>query len=190
MHEVKRSGQFVIPGEKLGVIEEFISSAGTYVKDGSIFTRVVGRVLMDLMNKKISVYPIARGVCVPRVGNIVTGNIRRVQDSTSILRIFKIGMRHLPGFFSGLIHVSDASFRFVESMFDVCRMGDIARAKVISDMNRTYHLTLRGENLGVIYAFCSSCGRILTKKRARMVCENCGSIESRKTAMDYGKGTI
>lgn len=190
MNEVKRSGQFVIPGEKLGVIEEFISNAGTYVRDGSIFSRVVGRALMDLMNKRVSVYPLARGASVPCVGNIVTGNIRSVQDSTSTLRIFKIGMKHLSGFFSGVVHVSDASFRYVESMFDVCRMGDIARAKVISDKNGTYHLTLKGENLGVIYAFCSSCGRILTKKRARMVCENCGNIENRKTTMDYGKGTI
>ncbi|MFQ6095932.1 MAG: exosome complex RNA-binding protein Csl4 [Candidatus Bathyarchaeia archaeon] len=190
MHEVKRSGQFVTPGEKLGVIEEFISSTGTYVKDGSIFSRVVGRVLMDLMNKKVSVYPLARGACVPRVGNIVTGNVRSVQDSISILRIFKIGTRRLSGFFSGVIHISDCSFRYVDSMFDVCRMGDIARAKVISEKNGAYHLTLKGENLGVLYAFCSSCGHILTRKRARMVCENCGSIERRKTAMDYGRGTI
>jgi exosome complex component CSL4 len=190
MQDTKRSGHLVLPGEKLGVIEEFVSSDGTYVEDGSIYSRVVGRVLMDLMNKNISVYPLARGSPVPRAGSIVTGSITSVHDMMATLRAFKIGTRYLSGFFSGLIHISDASFRYIDSMFDVCRMGDLARAKVISDKNGAYHLTLKGQNLGVLYAFCSGCGHILTKKRADMACENCGNIEKRKTVIDYGKSEI
>ena len=34
MREIS-SGQFVIPGEKLGVIEEFIPDVGTYVENGT-----------------------------------------------------------------------------------------------------------------------------------------------------------
>ena len=190
MNGIKRSGQFVIPGDRLGVIEEFISGSGTYVRDGFIFSRVTGRVLMDLINKRVSVYPLARGACVPRVGSIVSGSVISVQDSAANLRIFKIGTRNLSGFFTGLIHISDSSFRYVDTMFDVCRVGDIVRAKVISNKNGVYHLTLKGENLGVVYAFCSSCGRVLMKRRAKMVCENCGNIEKRKTSIDYGKGVV
>jgi len=190
MQDTKRSGQLVLPGEKLGVIEEFVSSDGTYVEAGSIFSGIVGRVLMDLMNKKVSVHPLAQGPSVPRAGSIVTGSITSVQDMIATLRMFKIGTRYLSGFFSGLIHISDASFRYIDSMFDVCRTGDLARARVISDMNGAYHLTLKGQNLGVLYAFCSSCGHILAKKRADMVCENCGNIEKRKTVIDYGKSEM
>lgn len=190
MQDTKRSGQLVLPGEKLGVIEEFVSSDGTYIEDGSIYSRVVGRVLVDLMTKNVSVHSLAQGSPVPSVGSIVTGSIASVQDSMASLRMFKIGMRYLSGFFTGLVHISDASFTYVESMFDVCRMGDLARAKVVSEKNTVCHLTLKGQDLGVLYGFCSSCGHVLTRKRPRMVCENCGNIEKRKTALDYGKGGI
>jgi len=189
MHETKRSGQLVVPGDNLGVIEEFISSSGTYVREGLISASVVGRVLMDLMNKKVSVYPLTRGINVPRLGNVVTGNVMSVQDSVAVLRIFKIGLNPLSGFFSGLLHVSDASFGYVDSMYDVCRLGDILRAKIISDKNGTYHLSTRGENLGVIYAFCSNCGSLLTQQREKMVCDDCANTEKRKIASDYGKGS-
>ena len=114
MQDSKRSGQLILPGEKLGVIEEFVSSDGTYVEAGSIFSGIVGRVLMDLMNKKVSVHPLAQGPSVPRAGSIVTGSITSVQDMIAALRMFKIGTRYLSGFFSGLIHISDASFRYID----------------------------------------------------------------------------
>ena len=44
----QKSGHLVLPGERLGVIEEFIPDSGTYVKDGVIFSKIVGRSLMDL----------------------------------------------------------------------------------------------------------------------------------------------
>ena len=190
MYETKRSGQFVVPGDKIGVIAEFISSSGTYVEEGFILSKVVGRILMDLMKKQVSVYALARSVIVPRVGNIVTGNVVNVQDSTAALRVFKIGTRHLSGVFSGILHVSDASFGYVDSMFDVCRLGDILRAKVVSDKNGTHHLSTKGEDLGVIYAFCSRCGSLLTRKKTKMVCEDCGNMEKRITSSDYGEGII
>lgn len=190
MRETKKSGQFVSPGDKLGVIEEFISSSGTYEKEGSIFANVIGRLLLDLMNKRVSVYPLAGSVSVPRVGNVVTGNAVNVQESIAVLRMFQIATKSLSGFFSGILHISDVSFSYVNSMFEVCRLGDILRARVISDKNGTYHLSTKGENLGVIYSFCSMCGSFLTRRRGKMVCDDCGNIEKRKTASDYGKGSI
>jgi exosome complex RNA-binding protein Csl4 len=92
------------------------------------------------------------------------------------------------GFFSGVLHVSDANLRFVDSIFDVCKAGDILRADVISDKNRTYHLSTKEKNLGVTYAFCSHCGYPLEQRRQTMHCARCGNIERRKPADDYGKG--
>ena len=63
----QKSGHLVLPGERLGVIEEFIPDSGTYVKDGVIYSKIVGRALMDLLNKRVSVYPVVNGVVVPKV---------------------------------------------------------------------------------------------------------------------------
>ncbi len=190
MNEIKRSGQFVAPGDKLGVIEEFIASSGTYVKDDKVFAKLVGQVLLDLMNKKVSVYPLTRNVIVPKVGNIITGDVVNVQETSSIIRIFKIGGKPVSGFFSGIIHISDVSFSYVNSMFDAFRLGDILKAKVISEKNGAYHLSTKGQNLGVIYAFCSSCGGILSRKKNKLVCERCGNTEKRKMSSEYGRGPL
>lgn len=186
----RKSGKFVLPGERLGVIEEFIPNAGTYVKEGTIYSKVVGRALLDLLNKRVSVYPLVHGARVPKVGSIVLGQVSSVQTQNAIVRIFQIGKKYLSGFFSGILHISDVQLRYVESMFNICKPGDILRAKVISKKNKTYHLSTKDKNLGVIYAFCSRCGYVLELKRQRMYCLRCGNMEKRKTTLDYGKGAI
>jgi len=190
MSKARSSGQFVVPGEKLGVIEEFVPNAGTYVEDGTIHAKNVGYVLMDLANKKVSVYPVSRNVNVPSVGSVAVGDVVGVQSSMATVRIRKVGRNFTSGFFSGLIHVSDVSFTYTENMFNAFRVGDLVRAKVISDKNKTYHLSTKEDNLGVIYAFCSQCGSLLSSKGRRIECGACGNVERRKIALDYGTSVL
>ncbi|MCK4952767.1 exosome complex RNA-binding protein Csl4 [Candidatus Bathyarchaeota archaeon] len=187
MSEAKRSGQFVTPGERLGVIEEFIPGYGTYVEQSFVYSNIIGRVLLDVLNKEVSVHPLAHRVNVPQVGSIVTGQVSSVSSKSATLRISKIGKKILTGFFTGLLHISAVSPRYVETMFEVCKAGDIMRAKVISDKNRTYQLSTSDTNLGVISAFCSRCGYVLSSRRRQMFCPECEKIERRKTASDYGR---
>jgi len=189
MSETKRSGQFVVPGEKLGVIEEFIPDAGTYVENGFIHSKSLGHILMDVANKKVSVYPVAHNVNVPKVGNTIVGNTISVQSSLATVRILKTGDDFVSSLFSGMIHVSDVSFQYTKNMLDAFRIGDLVRAKVISDKNLTLHLSTKGGNLGVIHAFCSRCGHFLSLAGNVLKCETCGNVERRKTASDYGTGT-
>jgi len=186
----RKSGQFVVPGDRLGVIEEFMAGPGTYVEHGTIHSKTTGRTLMDTLNKKVSVYPLVQAVSVPRVGGIVSGQVLDVKSTTAVLRILKVGKRSLSGFFTGVLHISDVSPSYVETMFNVCKTGDIMRTKVISDKNRTFYLSTAEKNLGVIYAFCSQCGHVLSLRRQRLRCSRCGNIEKRKVTSDYGEGEI
>src|SRR3972149_550877 len=185
-----KSGHLVLPGERLGVIEEFIPDSGTYVKDGVIYSKIVGRALMDLLSKRVSVYPLISGATVPKVATTVVGQVGNAQSDNVLVRIFKIGPEKLSGVFSGILHISDVQDRYVDSMNDVCKPGDIIRAKVISEKNQIYHLSTFDKDLGVLYAFCSRCGNLLAQKRYEMHCSKCGNIEQRKIALDYGKEEI
>lgn len=183
----EKTGRLVSPGERLGVIEEFIPDAGTYVKDGVIYSMIIGRALLDLSSRHVSVYSLTREIKVPKVGNIVIGQVASSQSDTANVRIFRIGNKKLSGVFSGVLHVSDVAMRFVDSMFEVCKAGDVVRASVISEKNQTYHLSTKDGNLGVVFAFCSNCGATLEPRRHEMQCTRCGNIEQRKKALDYGK---
>ena len=186
----RQSGQFVVPGEQLGVIEEFTPGSGTYVEQGGIHATISGRTLVDVQNKTVTIYPMVRGVRVPKSGSLVTGQVLNLQNKTANIRIFKIGNDNLSGVFSGLLYISDISPSFVESLSDACKPGDIVRAKVISERNRIYHLSTADKDLGVLYAFCSQCGRMLQQKRYRMYCPDCGNEEKRRVAAEYGKAAF
>jgi exosome complex component CSL4 len=186
----QKSGHLVLPGERLGVIEEFIPDSGTYVQDGVIYSKIVGRALMDLLSKRVSVYPLISGVNVPKVTSTVVGQVGNAQSDNVLVRILKIGSKKLSGVFTGVLHISDVEERYVTSMNDVCKPGDIIRAKVISDKNQVFHLSTNDKDLGVVYAFCSQCSSLLEPKRHEMQCPKCGNVERRKTALDYGKEEI
>ncbi len=183
----QKSGHLVLPGERLGVIEEFIPDSGTYVKDGVIFSKIVGRSLVDLQNRRVSVYPVVNGAVVPKVSTVVIGQVGNAQSDNVLVKIFKIGKKNLSGEFGGILHISDVSDRYVNAMNDVCKPGDIIRAKVISDKNRIYHLSTNDKALGVLYGFCSRCGNLLEPQRYELQCPKCGNVERRKMAQDYGK---
>ncbi|MGD0071250.1 MAG: exosome complex RNA-binding protein Csl4 [Candidatus Bathyarchaeia archaeon] len=186
----QKSGHLVLPGERLGVIEEFIPDSGTYVKDGVIYSKIVGRALLDLLNKRVSVYPLINGAVVPKVSTTVVGQVGNAQSDNVLVRIFKIGNKKLSGNFGGILHISDVSDRYINSMNEVCKPGDIIRAKVISEKNRIYHLSTNDKGLGVLYASCSRCGNLLEPQRYELQCPKCGNVEQRKIASDYGKEEI
>jgi exosome complex component CSL4 len=186
----QRSGHLVLPGERLGVIEEFIPDSGTYSKDGVIYSKIVGCALMDMLNRKVSVYPLVAEATVPKVGAQIVGQVGNAQSDNVLVRIFKVGDKNLSGVFTGILHISDVSDRYVDSMNDACKPGDVIRARVISEKNQIYHLSTADKDLGVLYGLCGRCGNQLEQKRNEMQCPKCGNIEQRKIAPDYGKEAI
>ncbi len=185
MAESRKSGNLVVPGEKLGVIEEFIPDAGTYEENGVIYAKKIGYVLMDYASKKLSVYPKTNNLNVPNIGSTVVGQVTAVQSSLATVRIMKAGDKWISGSFTGMIHISDTNFRYTENMFDAFKVTDIVRAKVVSDKNGVYHLSTKGQDLGVLHAFCSKCGYSLSLRGHRLHCDRCENSENRKTASDY-----
>ncbi len=183
----QRSGHLVLPGERLGVIEEFIPDSGTYSKEGVIYSKIVGCALMDMLNRKVSVYPLVAEATVPKVGTTVIGLVGNAQSDNVFVRIFKVGEKDISGVFSGILHISDVSDRYINSMGDACKPGDVIRAKVISEKNQIYHLSTADKDSGVLYGSCGRCGNLLEQKRHEMRCPKCGNIEQRKAAPDYGK---
>ncbi len=183
----QKSGHLVLPGERLGVIEEFIPDSGTFVKEGVIYSKIVGRSLVDLQNRRVSVYPLVEGGVVPKVGSVVIGQIGNAQSDNVLVKIFRVGRKKISGTFGGILHVSDVSDRYIDLISDVCKPGDIIRANVISEKNQVFHLTTNDKNLGVIHAFCSKDSALLEQQHYDLKCPKCGNIERRKLAPDYGK---
>lgn len=73
-------------------------------------------------------------------------------------------------------------------MNEVCKTGDLIKAKVFNDKNRIPELTTAGRGLGVTRAYCSRCGSPLLLTNRRLQCRECGNVERRRLADDYELG--
>jgi len=184
--EVERKSEvFVTPGEKLGVIEEYIPGKGTYVEEGRIYSSIVGQLLINRAKREVHIQPKTRQPLIPREGNIVVGEVTNVQEKNLTMSILQIGDVQLATSFTGVMHISDVSEGYVKTMNDAFKVGDVVRAKVISTKNREVHLSTQDGRLGVVQAFCVYCGAPLAHQRNRLRCVRCGEIDKRKTANDY-----
>lgn len=180
----------MILGDRLGVVEEFIPGPGTYEQEGTIYANFTGTARIDTRNKRVTVVPITRIPVLPKEGTTVLASVTHAQEKMATVSIWKIDGRTLQNPFTAILHISSSSPRFERNMSDVCKAGDILRARVIDTTNRIPQLTTAGRGLGVVKAFCSKCGAVLTIMNRRLQCSSCGNIERRRLAEDYGKSGV
>ena len=177
--------QPVLPGDKLGVIEQYLPGAGTYEDRGTIYAHFTGNARIDLRNKRVTVLPATHVAPLPKEGTTVIASVIHASDKMATVNIWKINDKLIQTPFTAMLHISSSSPRYERTMSDVCKAGDILRARVI-EMNRIPQLTTAGRGLGVIKAFCSRCGSALDFNNRRLQCVSCGNIERRRLAEDYG----
>ncbi len=182
-------GKKVYPGDVLCTIEEFLPGDGVYVEDGYIRAARFGIVEVDFANRCIHVKPLGKRPRLPRKGSVVYGVVTGVpREELAFVKIFA-DERMMPfnGFFSGVLHVSQASDTPGQhSIYDFVKPGDFIRATIVSS-SAPYLLSIKRPQDGVILAYCSVCGAPLYKVPGSpyLVCKRCGNKEKRKIAIHY-----
>ncbi|MBS7287711.1 MAG: exosome complex RNA-binding protein Csl4 [Candidatus Freyarchaeota archaeon] len=188
--ERPKTGSFVLPGDWLGVIEEFSPNEGTYDEGGAIFASNAGVVLIDKVERRVKVIPFESHPLLKK-GSLALGMVVNTGKVLSTVDIARIGGKTLASPYSGVIHISQISNQFIEKPSDAFKIGDIVKARIIEVRSELIQLSTIGKNLGVVLAFCSKCGSILDPKgNGILICNACGNKEKRKISMDYGKSKI
>ncbi len=189
MADVK-SGDIVVPGDQLCVIEELSPSYGTYENEGIVYAAAPGAVSMDLKQRSISVLGTdgKMKLALPVMDDIVVGEVVNAYESRAEIAIVRINGEDIHSGIYGEIRISNVTRRFVKSMHDVMRGTDIVRAKAMNTHGIPSELTVVGPDLGVILANCSRCGNPLTlTTNNNMFCLRCENRENREVASDYGQ---
>ena len=182
----KLDGQFVVPGEKLSVVEEFTPGRGTVEVDGTIFSSQTGVAAFDANRHVVSVKPSTGPPVVPEEGSTIIGIVEKVQEKMAIVNIIVVDGHEVQPPFTGMLHISNSSPRFERFMGDVCKPNDIIRGKVIDISQRIPKLTTVGRDMGVIKAYCSRCGGELVLSGRILRCTLCLNVERRRLAEDFG----
>ncbi|MCD7781384.1 MAG: exosome complex RNA-binding protein Csl4 [Methanosphaera sp.] len=178
----------VLPGDKLCSYEEYIPSDWTYVEDGYIKASIYGVVVVDNVNKTISV----RNNNVPNhisKNDIIIGYVSEVRQQKILVTIKQINGqdRDLVAEYKGYVHISKASGDYVSSMHELYKIGDIICARVVTLLGYDYvELATNEDELGTIKAMCTNCRKFMKYyDNHRLICE-CGKVDSRKISNKYG----
>ncbi len=180
-----KKNQVVLPGDPLAVSEEFLPGKYAYDDSGRIRALLAGKVVEDMTAREISVKPVAVASTV-EVGDYITGQVETVQTNSANLRIYYVnGNPSQKGFSGMLLMRGDPRQRGPRRTY--VKLGDIARARVSSTLNAIIQLSIDDPHSGVVSALCSNCGRPLTRAGNRAKCDECGNVEERKFADDFGQ---
>ncbi|MFX0106931.1 MAG: exosome complex RNA-binding protein Csl4 [Candidatus Hodarchaeota archaeon] len=188
MADVK-NGDMVVPGDQLCVIEELFPGIGTYEKEGIVYAATSGGVAIDLKDRSIRVVsPDGRmKIALPVRGDILVGEVINAYEQRAEVSVVKRNGENILSPLVAEIHISNVTRRFVKSMSDVVRPGDIVRASAMNTHEIPVELNLVGPDLGVLIGKCVKCGNELTLTTYNnLICLRCENRETREVAKDYG----
>ncbi len=185
-----KDGTFVLPGDLLGVSEEFIPGYGAFEEEGSVYSSITGIAHLDFKGKKAYVDPLTDVPPIPENGDLVICEVTGIRDKIAMVEIIalkKNPQRAMAASPKARIYISQTSKRYVKDLSREFQTGDLIRAKVANAEKKPLELSTVDENLGVVKAYCSECNHPLEKKNKKLECPHCGNKEYRKTASDYRK---
>jgi exosome complex component CSL4 len=191
MKNVKQKETGVLPGDKVAVSEEFLPGRHTYDDSGLIRSLTSGSVVRDTKNMEISVKPAVEPEVI-KVDDWVTGQVEGAQANSANIHIYFLNGKPTYKDFSGMLSLRGLSGggRGARRTTPV-KMGDVVRCRVFSLLNGIIHLTIDEPDMGVVAALCGNCGKPLLRGSAtRAKCDECGNVEERKLARDFGTTPI
>jgi exosome complex component CSL4 len=177
-----------LPGDFLASPEEFLPGKNTYEQGDSVRATLSGQVEKDLSKREVAVRPVVVAK-TPTVGDVVVGQVEAAMTSTAGVRISYLnGVKTLAGFPGTIFTRSERGGRGERRTY--VKLGDVVRARVSSTLNGMNQLSIDEPHFGVLASLCSVCGTPLLRGDGRAKCDNCGNVEERKFADDFGTENI
>ncbi|MEI6795502.1 MAG: exosome complex RNA-binding protein Csl4 [Methanomassiliicoccales archaeon] len=177
----------VVPGEEVGVVEEYMPGIGTWEdEDGKIHAALLGELQIDNEEKVVTVTA-QKPMTLLVPGDLVFCQVTDVRSAMAICEVVAVEGkgREVTGDTNGTIHVSKLSQEYVQEVGKEVRPSDIIRARV-TQVKPSVQLTTASEHLGVIKALCRKCRQPLVKVEKGLYCATCDRQDYRKMADDYG----
>ena len=194
----------VVPGEKLAAEEEYVHGSNTYVENSSIYSMLLGRVVMK--DGSIEVSPIGRELHEIGKGMIVIGSVTDYMKSVIFIKLDSIrsGSKEYIALKDGKIvlprrrpdfrsHDRQHSYGHRErepreEEEKPCKVGDTVIAMVAFNDKDAYTLDMRAPEAGVVHSNCELCGGEMRYAGAGVLeCALCKHRERRKVSSYYDK---
>lgn len=183
---MKNKAPVALPGDRLAVSEEFLPGKHAYDDSGLIRALTVGSVQRDMKNMEISIKPAVEADVI-KVGDVIVGQVEVAQSSSAGVKVLYLNGEPTDKDFSGSLSLRSGRPDRGGPRGPPVKLGDVVRCGVFSLLNGIIHLSINEDELGVIRALCGNCGRPLTRGGNKAKCDECGNVEERKLAADFGQ---
>ncbi|KAN0041807.1 hypothetical protein ACTFIV_004357 [Dictyostelium citrinum] len=207
------TSDIITPGQRLCKESDYISSEGTYVHKGYIYSSVLGfkhiiKRNIDTVNENninsnndniennkdyIVVLKEKEPSVVPEIGSIVTVQVLRINPKLASVAILCVGTKALKETFNGIIRIQDVRATEIDKVeiYKSFRPGDIVLAQIISLGDaRSYYLSTAKNELGVVFAQSVAGSTMIPISWNTMQCPKTKTKEFRKVAkMDQDDDT-
>ena len=192
MSSTVTEGEFVTPGDKIALSGD--AGFGVTEIDGGLIATQIG--VLSITDGEIYVNPVTDGPRLPEVGDVVIGQVARLQNKTAEVKILHIEgkpNRDLPAEqLFGDIFVAEVVDRFLPAPGDAMRLRDFIRAEVIQIKPVMRLSTKHKPRYGVLHATCPACGEMVQPSDAvddfNVACTRCDYTGYRALTDDFGHG--
>jgi exosome complex component CSL4 len=194
-----------MPGEKIGIEEEFATGENTYVENGILYSAVIG--VKTAKDGTLSVRAVGREVKTIGKDMMVLGSVVGDMKSVIFVKIDNINTDNREyiatkdgkilvrrpmeggGRFRGRDGGHDMRHEHEQKPERPCGIGDIIIANVQYNDKDSYALSLNSSESGVVYSHCNLCGGEMEPDRSGRVleCKLCKHREFRKISTLYNK---
>jgi exosome complex component CSL4 len=180
-------GDFVMPGDVLGVSEQYLPGDWTYEDGGYIKSAVIGNISIN--KREIVIIPKTTTPLLLKVGDTIVGQITDIKGQRAMVDIQASidSTRELALPYSGAIHISQVKNGYLEKLTDAFRIGDIIEGKIIKIIGDNVDINTEDPENGVLKAMCSRCRKFMvpTENSNVLYCEPCNRKEKRKVSSNY-----
>ncbi|MEM1508527.1 MAG: exosome complex RNA-binding protein Csl4 [Thermofilaceae archaeon] len=171
--------EFVVPGDELGVLEEYLPTLNSYTHEWIVRAKVAGYVHVNVFKHEVQVRRV-KDPSVLEENDVIQAMVVGLRDMVAFLDIFYNESKerlHIPPY-RGSLHISEVGLK-IRNIYELLGYGDIVRARVISG-KPPFSLSVRGAHYGLIFARCPKCLTSLKKRGLWLYCTNCRKIFKRK----------
>ncbi len=189
-------GDQVTPGSRVEIGSGDEAGDGIQISEKGAVAVISGHLVSK--NGVISVDSSVPAINSPKMGDILIGEVNRLNEKTAEIRVLHIetneeGHRDVPALkLFADIYVSEIVDRFIPSAGDAMRKRDIVRAQVINVDPMLKASTKGNPDLGVLHASCPPCGETLVPSERKpdfnVECPRCDYYGFRALSNGFGHG--
>jgi len=172
-----------IPGDKIGIIEEFESGKNTFEDGHIVRATVIGSVEIDKKSRTAHVQNIRKSG-MPEVDDVVIGTVAAVMSSMIAVSINYVNNIRTKSNVECICQTRHFRRK------NIALVNDIVVLRITAHKNGTIHASINEPEFGVLFTKCKKCGGTVIPMRDAIKCTECNWIDERKLSNNFGKNNF